>query len=109
MSIATTIDTISVRRRLFVVLIAYEAIAISVMVLAGFSIATSHGGTAIMAAPLLLIAAAEMMRIPLSGWATRLPLAGRMLALLALLVIAIGSFKVCRSRLSSSSMLVCRM
>ncbi len=88
-----SIDTISVRRRLFLVLVAYEAIAITVMVLAGFNIATAHGGTAIMAAPLALIAAAEMMRIPLSGWATRLPLAGRTLALLALLIIAIGSFE----------------
>ena len=89
----STIDTISVRRRLFLALVAYEIIAIIVMILAGFSIATSHGGTAIMAAPLLLIAAAEAMRIPLSGWATRLPLAGRILAMLALLVIAIGSFE----------------
>lgn len=88
-----SIDTIRVRKRLFVVLIAYEIVAISVMILAGFSIATAHGGTAVMAAPLLLIAAAEMMRIPLSGWATRLPLAGRILTMLALLVIAIGSFE----------------
>ena len=89
---SSTIDTVRVRRRLFLALVAYEIIAIIVMVLAGLNIATAHGGTAIMTAPLLLIAASEAMRIPLSGFATQLPLAGRLLAMLALLVIALGSF-----------------
>ena len=90
---SSTIDTISVRSRLFVALVAYETIAIIVMILAGFNIATSHGGTAIMAAPLLLIAAAEAMRIHVSR--IRHPLAAGWpnLAMLALLVIAIGSFE----------------
>ena len=80
-----------VRRRLWAVLIVYEALVIALVAGAGLNIALMGGGSIAMAAPLLLISCAEALRIPLSGLATRLRWPGRMLAAVALVAIAIGS------------------
>lgn len=80
-----------VHRRLMRVLWAYETLVIAVVALAGLNIALSAGGSLPMAAPLALIACAEALRIPLSGWATRLRIGGRLVAFLALAAIAVGS------------------
>ena len=81
-----------VRRRLWAVLIVYEALVIALVAGAGLNIALMGGGSVAMAAPLPpLIACAEALRIPLSGLATRLRWPGRTLAAVALLAIAIGS------------------
>jgi hypothetical protein len=82
-----------IRRRLWVVLCLYETLVIAIVAGAGLNIALMGGGSLVMAAPLLLIACAEALRIPLSGWSTRLGFAGRMLAGVALIAIAIGSFE----------------
>ena len=80
-----------VRRRLWAVLIVYEALVIALVAGAGLNIALMGGGSIAMAAPLLLISCAEALRIPLSAMATRLRWGGRMLAAVALLAIAIVS------------------
>ena len=71
----------------------YEAIVITTCIGAGAMLAVGNGGSLIMAVPLLLIAAAELMRIPLSAWSTRLPWYGQILAGFVLLCIAVGSFE----------------
>ena len=80
-----------IRRRLWFVLIAYEALVISIVAGAGLNIALMGGGSIAMAAPLALIACAEALRIPMSAMAVRLRWPGRLLAAVALLAIAIGS------------------
>jgi hypothetical protein len=80
-----------VRRRLWIVLMIYEATVITIMAWTGLQVALMGGGSAAMASPLLLIAAAESLRIPLAGWATRLTLAGKALSAVALVTIAVGS------------------
>jgi prefoldin subunit 5 len=78
-------------RRLWIVLVIYEALVISIVAGAGLNIALMGGGSIAMAAPLALIACAEALRIPLSAMATRLRWGGQVLAAVALLAIAIGS------------------
>jgi hypothetical protein len=78
-------------RRLWVVLCIYETLVIVIVAGAGLNISLSGGGSLYMAAPLLLIACAEALRIPLSAVATRLRWFGKLLAAIALLAIAIGS------------------
>jgi hypothetical protein len=78
-------------RRLWIVLVIYEALVISIVAGAGLNIALMGGGSVAMAAPLALIACAEALRIPLSAMATRLRWGGQLLAAVALLAIAIGS------------------
>ena len=80
-----------IRRRLWRVLIAYETLVIAIVAAAGLNIALAAGGSLPMAAPLALIACAEMLRIPLSAMAVRLRWPGRLLAAVALLAIAVGS------------------
>jgi hypothetical protein len=81
----------AIRRRLWIVLVIYEALVISIVAGAGLNIALMGGGSMAMAAPLLLISCAEALRIPLSAMAPRLRWGGQMLAAVALLAIAIGS------------------
>ena len=69
----------------------YEAFVILIVSGAGLNIALTGGGSIPMAAPLILIACAEALRIPLSAAATRLRWPGRLLAGVALLAIAVGS------------------
>jgi hypothetical protein len=78
-------------RRLWIVLVIYETLIIAIVAGAGLNIALMGGGSIAMAAPLLLIACAEALRIPLSAMATRLRWGGQLLAAIALLGIAIGS------------------
>ena len=80
-----------IRRRLWIVLVLYETAVIAVVVGAGLNIALMGGGSLVLAAPLVLIACAEALRIPLSAMATRLRLSGRLLAAVALVAIAVGS------------------
>jgi hypothetical protein len=80
-----------IRRRLWIGLIVYETLVISIVAGAGLNIALSGGGSIVMAAPLLLISCAEALRIPLSAMATRLRCGGQVLAAVALLSIAVGS------------------
>ena len=80
-----------VRRRLWLVLLAYETLVIAIVACAGLTIAPMGGGSIAMAAPLLLISCAEALRIPLSAMATRLRWPGQLLVAIALLAIAIGS------------------
>ncbi len=81
-----------VRRRLWIVLVCYETAIVSVILAAGANIAIVQGGTIAGAAPLIVIGLAESLRIPLAGWSTQLGLAGKALAALALLAIAVASF-----------------
>jgi hypothetical protein len=84
-------DDASIQRRLFTILVAYEAVVIGVCLFAGANMALAHGGSIAMALPLVLISVAEALRIPLAGWATRLRLLPRLMAGVVLLAIAVGS------------------
>jgi hypothetical protein len=86
-------DNAAVQRRLLVALAAYEICVIGVTGWAGANIALSGGGSLAMAAPLLLIAAAESLRIFVAGWASRVSLFPKMLALLVLAAISVASFE----------------
>jgi hypothetical protein len=83
---------VAIRRRLWIVMILYEAAVISVILAAGAGIALGQGGTLAAAAPLIVIGLAESLRIPLAGWSTRLKLSGKLLAWFALAAIALASF-----------------
>jgi hypothetical protein len=83
----------ALRRRLFVVLVGYEIAIVSVIMATGVSIALASGGTIAAAAPIIVIGLAESMRIPLAGWSVKLSAAGKMLAWLTLLAIALASFE----------------
>ncbi len=82
-----------VQRRLLLALAAYEICVIGVTAWAGANIALSGGGSLAMAAPLLLIAAAESLRIFVAAWATRVSFFPKMLALLVLAAISVASFE----------------
>ena len=86
-------DDISARRTLKTGLWITEGAVIAITAWSGFNLATGHGGSAAMAAPLLLIAAIETMRVPLAGWSTRVGTAGRIGAALALGAIGLMSFE----------------
>lgn len=86
-------DHTTLRNNLIKLLWFYEYSVILICIGAGVFLAVDNGGTIIMAAPLLLIAAAESLRIPLAAWSMHLRTAGRSLAYLVLLCIAIGSFE----------------
>jgi hypothetical protein len=81
----------AVRGRLFTVLIIYESLVIALVAFAGLAIARAGGGSIAMASPLLLVACSEALRVPLSGWATRIRWRGKLLAFIALLAISVGS------------------
>ena len=81
-----------IRRRLWIIMVLYEAAVISVILAAGANIALMQGGTLAAAAPLIVIGLAESLRIPLAGWSTRLKLSGKLLAWFALVAIALASF-----------------
>jgi len=83
--------TSSARLRLFWALILFEACVISITAYAGLGMAVANGGTIMMALPLMMIAAAETLRIPLSGYALQLSAPKQILAALVLLAIAVGS------------------
>ena len=87
----TTVADARIVRRLWVVLVLYEMLVISIVAAAGLNISLAGGGALFLAAPLLLISCAEALRIPLSGLATRLRWSGKLLAMIALLAIAVGS------------------
>jgi hypothetical protein len=83
--------TSGARTRLFWTLIFFEACVISITAYAGLNMAIARGGTIMMALPLMMIAAAETLRVPLSGYATQLSFPKQLLAGVVLLAIAIGS------------------
>jgi hypothetical protein len=83
----------AIQRRLFIALAAYEVCVIGVTAWAGANIALTGGGSLAMAAPLLLIAAAEALRIFVAGWASRVSFFSKMLALLVLAAISVASFE----------------
>ena len=62
----------AIRHRLWLVLLVYEALVISIVAGAGLNIALMGGGSIAMAAPLLLISCAEALRIPRARDATPL-------------------------------------
>jgi hypothetical protein len=86
-------EAIQLRNQLRKFMWAYEAIVIAVCITAGVLLAVNSGGDIIMAIPLLLIAAAECLRIPISAWAIHLRPLGQALAVVVLLAIAVGSFE----------------
>lgn len=79
------------RTRLFWTLIFFEACVISITAYTGLNMAVARGGSFAMALPLLMIAAAETLRIPLSGYAAQLSWPKQILAGLVLIAIALGS------------------
>ena len=83
--------TSGARSRLFWTLIFFEACVISITAYAGLNMAVARGGTIMMAMPLMMIAAAETLRVPLSGYATQLSFPKQILSGVILLAIAIGS------------------
>ena len=83
--------TSGARQRLFWTLIFFEVCVISITAITGLSMALAHGGSLMMAMPLLMIASAETLRIPLSGYATQLSWPKQFLASVVLLAIAFGS------------------
>jgi hypothetical protein len=87
------VDNKQIQNRLFSILWIYEALVISVCLFAGYNIATGQGGSVSMAAPLVLIASAEMVRIPLAGYSTRLSWPMRILSGIVMLAIALASFE----------------
>jgi hypothetical protein len=85
----TTQDPI--QRRLILGLIAYEVVVITAVAAAGVSIATAGGSPVIAAVPVLVVAASEALRVPLSAWATRLTFFNRVIAILVLGCLAVAS------------------
>lgn len=69
-----------IRRRLWVILVIYEALTIALVAGAGLNISLQGGGNLVMGAPLLLAACAEALRVRLSALATRLRWGGQLLA-----------------------------
>jgi hypothetical protein len=88
-----TNDNDTIRRRLKGVLYTTEASVIAITAWSGYNMSTGHGGSMAMAMPLFLIAAAESVRVPLAGWATRVSTAGKVGACIALGAISIMSFE----------------
>jgi len=82
-----------IQKRLLAALFCYEIIVIGVTAWAGANIALSGGGSLVMAAPLLLIAAAEGLRIFVAGWASRVGILPKILAGVVLFAISIASFE----------------
>lgn len=72
---------------------AYESLVITACVIGGALLAFGQGGTATAAVPLLLVAAAELLRIPVAALSTRLGFVGRFLTVIVLLAIAVVSFE----------------
>jgi len=81
-----------VRERLHAFLWAYEAIVIATCFMAGVMLAYGHG-TLFAALPLILVAAAELLRIPLSGWSLYIAPKARALSWFGLLMISLVSFE----------------
>jgi hypothetical protein len=79
------------QQRLLRFLWCYEALIILVTFAGGIYLATSGGGSIMLAIPLLLTSCAEAIRIPLAGLSTRVGFQSRMLALFALVVISVIS------------------
>jgi hypothetical protein len=71
----------------------YEACVIALTMSGGFYIALGQGGSWALATPLLLVACAESLRIPIAGLSQRLQFFGRTLAVLALVSISLISFE----------------
>lgn len=80
-----------IQRRLILGLALYEVFVISAVAYAGISNATAGGGPLVAAIPVLIVAASEALRVPLSAWATRLSFLNRVLALLVLGCLALAS------------------
>jgi hypothetical protein len=79
------------QQRLLRFLWCYEALVIFITFAGGIYLATSGGGSIMLAIPLLLTSCAEAIRIPLAGLSTRVGFQSRMLALFALFVISVIS------------------
>ena len=82
-----------VRKRLMRALWMTEVSVIAITAGSGLNLSLGHGGSVAMAAPLFLISAVELVRIPLAGWSTRLGIAGNLGAAVALGAIAVMSFE----------------
>lgn len=87
----TPINDKRIVRRLWVILCLYETLIISIVAGAGLNISLTGGGSLYLAAPLLLIACAEALRVPLSAMMTRVRLFKKLLTFIALIAIAVGS------------------
>lgn len=83
----------TIRARLLFILVLYEIGVISVCLYAGYNISVLNGGSIAFAVPLILVSLAEALRIPLSGWSTRLPWHGKLLSAIVLLAISALSFE----------------
>jgi hypothetical protein len=82
-----------VHKRLMRALWMTEVSVIAITAGSGLNLSLGHGGSVAMAAPLFLISAVELVRIPLAGWSTRLGIAGKASAAVALAAIAVMSFE----------------
>jgi hypothetical protein len=80
-----------IQKRLVWGLALYEVFVISAVAYAGVVTATAGGGPILSAIPVLVVAASEALRVPLSAWATRLSLGNRLLALTVLGALAVVS------------------
>jgi hypothetical protein len=83
----------TLQRRLLALLWVYEIAIIVATMAGGAYIALSQGGQLSFAAPILLIGIAEMLRIPIAALSTRIGGAGKALAVVVLLAIAVISFE----------------
>lgn len=80
-----------VQRRLVVGLALYEGLVIFAVAAAGVDIATHDGSPLIAATPVVVVAASEALRVPLSAWATRLTFCNQILAFFVLACLAVAS------------------
>jgi hypothetical protein len=79
------------QRRLITGLVIYEVFVIGAVAFSGISIATSGGSPLYAAIPVLVVAASEALRVPLSAWATRLSFGNKVMAMFVLACLAIAS------------------
>jgi hypothetical protein len=74
-------------------IIVVEAVIISVCAVAAVQIATANGGNIWYCGPILLIAAFECLRYPLSSWMAQATFLGRLLSAFVLMCVAVLTFE----------------
>ena len=81
----------TLQRRLIYCLIVYECFVIGSVAYTGITIALAGGAPVFAALPVLLVSASESLRIPLSGWASKLSAGNRLLGVFVLGLLALAS------------------